>query len=69
MSVKSAKRMFFFFCNKENYAQMQKLVAHLNSVSNHVVSGGKAGEKLRKKHTSKGKLLARDRIKYLIDPK
>jgi acetyl-CoA carboxylase carboxyltransferase component len=48
---------------------MQKLVDHLNSVSNHIISGGKKAEKLRSKHTSKGKLLARDRIKHLIDSK
>jgi acetyl-CoA carboxylase carboxyltransferase component len=31
--------------------------------------GGKGGEKARERHVSKGKLLPRDRIKYLLDPK
>lgn len=31
--------------------------------------GGKGAEKARHRHTSKGKLLVRDRIKYLLDPK
>jgi acetyl-CoA carboxylase carboxyltransferase component len=30
--------------------------------------GGKGSEKARQRHTSKGKLLVRDRIKRLIDP-
>ncbi len=32
-------------------------------------SGGKNGQKTRLRHTNKGKLLARDRIKYLLDHK
>lgn len=52
---------------KENYAQMKKLVDQLNTVTNNVMLGGKNGQKTRLRHTSKGKLLARDRIKYLID--
>lgn len=53
---------------KENYAQMKKLVGELNSVTKQVMTGSTAVLKARERHTSKGKLLARDRIKRLIDP-
>lgn len=53
---------------KENYSQMKKLVDKLNETTGYVTSGGKAGSVARKRHTDKGKLLARDRIKHLIDP-
>ena len=59
--------MVFWF--QENYSQMKKLVGELNSITNHVMTGGKGAQKARERHTSKGKLLARDRIKRLIDPK
>lgn len=52
---------------KENYAQMKKQVDKLNSITNHVLSGGKSGQKARERHVSKGKQLARDRIKGLLD--
>ena len=48
---------------KENYSQMKNLVNILNSKTNYVLQGGKGSEKVRERHTSKGKLLARDRIK------
>mgnify|MGYP002789026739 CR=1 FL=1 len=48
---------------------MKKLVDELNDKTSYVISGGKSSAKARERHTSKGKLLARDRIKYLIDPK
>ena len=54
---------------KENYSQMRKLVDKLNETTSYVVSGGKGGSVARQRHTEKGKLLARDRIKHLIDPK
>lgn len=53
---------------KENYTHMQKLVDQLNTTTNHVLNGGKNSEKVRQRHTGKGKLLARDRIKNLVDP-
>lgn len=53
---------------KENYIQMKGLVNNLNQTTNYVLKGGKGGEKVRDRHTGKGKLLARDRIKGLIDP-
>ncbi|CAF0820580.1 unnamed protein product [Brachionus calyciflorus] len=53
---------------KENYSQMKRLVDQLNSTTSYVINGGKSGEKARQRHVSKGKLLVRDRIKYLIDP-
>jgi 3-methylcrotonyl-CoA carboxylase beta subunit len=52
---------------KENYGQMKKLVDQLNTITNNVLEGGKSGLKARLRHTEKGKLLARDRIKYLLD--
>lgn len=56
---------------KENYAQMKTLVDQLNTTTKSVLSGGnnKNAQKVRERHTGKGKLLARDRIKYLLDPK
>ncbi|RNA03520.1 methylcrotonoyl- carboxylase beta mitochondrial, partial [Brachionus plicatilis] len=52
---------------KENYGQMKRLVDQLNATTSYVISGGKSSEKARQRHLSKGKLLARDRIKYLLD--
>jgi hypothetical protein len=54
---------------KENYDQMKNLVKELNDKTKYVIAGGKSSAKAKDRHTSKGKLLARDRIKYLIDPK
>jgi acetyl-CoA carboxylase carboxyltransferase component len=48
---------------------MKKLVDQLNTITNNVLEGGKSGLKARLRHTEKGKLLARDRIKYLLDHK
>ena len=48
---------------------MKRLVEQLNANTSYVISGGKSGEKARQRHLSKGKLLARDRIKYLLDSK
>jgi len=55
---------------KENYTQMKSLVDKLNATTKTVMSGGnnKNAQKVRDRHTGKGKLLVRDRIKYLLDP-
>lgn len=45
---------------------MEKLVYKLRKAVSNSVSGGDSKDKLR--HTSKGKLLVRDRIDYLLDP-
>jgi len=50
---------------KENYDEMKKLIDALNSKAQTVLQGG--GDKAIQRHTSKGKLLARDRINKLID--
>ncbi|WP_299726135.1 carboxyl transferase domain-containing protein [uncultured Endozoicomonas sp.] len=50
----------------DNRRQMQSLVDELNKTSERLKQGG--SEKARQKHTSKGKLLPRDRIAMLIDP-
>ncbi|XP_033217173.1 methylcrotonoyl-CoA carboxylase beta chain, mitochondrial [Belonocnema kinseyi] len=50
---------------QENYAQMKVLVDQLKSITEKIVEGG--GRKARERHTSKGKLLPRDRINTLID--
>lgn len=50
---------------KQNHEQMQVLVDKLHSVQAAVSLGG--NEKARLRHTSKGKLLARDRIDRLLD--
>ncbi|EAT33766.1 AAEL013967-PA [Aedes aegypti] len=51
---------------KENDTQMRELVGELRSITENVLNGG--GPEAIKRHTSKGKLLARDRINRLIDP-
>lgn len=48
---------------------MKKLVDQLITITNIVLEGGKSGHKARLRHTEKGKLLSRDRIKYLLDHK
>lgn len=50
---------------KENHSQMQALVDKLNSLHSTISLGG--DEAARQRHTSKGKLLVRDRIDRLID--
>ncbi|XP_050311881.1 probable methylcrotonoyl-CoA carboxylase beta chain, mitochondrial [Anthonomus grandis grandis] len=49
----------------ENYASMSALVQTLHDKTSKVLQGG--GDKAVTKHTSKGKLLARDRINLLLD--
>ncbi|HET7099554.1 MAG TPA: methylcrotonoyl-CoA carboxylase, partial [Terriglobia bacterium] len=49
-----------------NRAHMEKLVADLRTQQNQAALGG--GDKARKKHTDRGKLLPRDRIEALLDP-
>jgi 3-methylcrotonyl-CoA carboxylase beta subunit len=48
---------------------MKKLVNELNGITNTIINGGKSSEKIRQKHTSRGKLLVRDRIQNVLDPK
>ena len=45
---------------------MRGLVAELRDKLNQVAGGG--GETSRKRHTSRGKMLARDRVDLLVDP-
>jgi 3-methylcrotonyl-CoA carboxylase beta subunit len=49
-----------------NRAHMEKLVADLRDTQRQAALGG--GDKARKKHTDRGKLLPRDRIEALLDP-
>ncbi len=49
-----------------NAEAMQKLVADLHEKLNQVAGGG--GEASRVRHTSRGKMLARQRVDLLIDP-
>jgi len=51
---------------KDNHMRMQKLVDKLQSRVNVIMKGG--GEKAVARHTSRGKLVARDRIQKLLDP-
>jgi 3-methylcrotonyl-CoA carboxylase beta subunit len=46
---------------------MTKTVNELKKIIQHITLGGNA--EARKRHTSKNKLLARDRVDKLIDPK
>ncbi|KAH8254637.1 hypothetical protein KR032_011345 [Drosophila birchii] len=50
---------------KENAREMGKLVEKLRSYTSQVLTGG--GQKAIERHTSRGKLLARDRINLLLD--
>ncbi len=49
-----------------NAAQLRSVVDDLHSTVQTIAAGG--GDKARKKHTERGKLLARDRIRALLDP-
>lgn len=51
---------------QENYAHMKNLVTELHTAVECVMKGG--GERARLRHTSKGKLLVRDRVNRLLDP-
>ncbi|XP_061198705.1 methylcrotonoyl-CoA carboxylase beta chain, mitochondrial isoform X2 [Neopsephotus bourkii] len=51
---------------QENYGRMKALVTELQQQAEKIRLGG--GEKARKLHTSRGKLLPRERIDRLIDP-
>uniref|UniRef100_A0A8C0HA06 methylcrotonoyl-CoA carboxylase n=1 Tax=Chelonoidis abingdonii TaxID=106734 RepID=A0A8C0HA06_CHEAB len=51
---------------QENYERMKALVTELQELAEKIRLGG--GEKARKLHTSRGKLLPRERIDRLIDP-
>ena len=46
---------------------MTKTVSELKTISKRITLGGNA--EARKRHTSKNKLLARDRVDKLLDPK
>lgn len=50
---------------KENYEHMSLLVQNLRKITKDVLQGG--GDEAIKRHTSKGKLLVRDRIDRLLD--
>ncbi|XP_016991629.1 probable methylcrotonoyl-CoA carboxylase beta chain, mitochondrial [Drosophila rhopaloa] len=50
---------------KENASEMGRLVGELRSFTSQVLQGG--GQKAIERHTSRGKLLARDRINLLLD--
>merc|ERR1712029_978591 len=51
---------------KDNHTRMQKLVDKLQNRINVILQGG--GEKAVARHTSRGKLVARERIQRLLDP-
>ncbi|XP_052841547.1 probable methylcrotonoyl-CoA carboxylase beta chain, mitochondrial [Drosophila gunungcola] len=50
---------------KENASEMGRLVGELRNFTSQVLQGG--GQKAIERHTSRGKLLARDRINLLLD--
>ncbi|XP_054739796.1 probable methylcrotonoyl-CoA carboxylase beta chain, mitochondrial [Anastrepha obliqua] len=50
---------------KENFNQMTKLVNELNDITQKVLGGG--GPTANERHTSRGKLLARERVNLLLD--
>lgn len=50
---------------QENASEMNKLVTQLRNLTSQVLTGG--GDKANERHTSRGKLLARERINLLLD--
>ncbi|ALC42180.1 CG3267, partial [Drosophila busckii] len=50
---------------KENASEMNKLLTQLRTLTSQVLTGG--GDKAIERHTSRGKLLARERINLLLD--
>ncbi|XP_017150170.1 probable methylcrotonoyl-CoA carboxylase beta chain, mitochondrial [Drosophila miranda] len=50
---------------KDNASEMGKLVTELRNLTSQVLTGG--GQKANDRHTSRGKLLARERINLLLD--
>uniref|UniRef100_A0A1A9WNW0 Probable methylcrotonoyl-CoA carboxylase beta chain, mitochondrial n=1 Tax=Glossina brevipalpis TaxID=37001 RepID=A0A1A9WNW0_9MUSC len=50
---------------KENATEMSKLIIELRDITKQVLSGG--GDKAIERHTSRGKLLARERVNKLLD--
>ncbi|EDW89083.1 probable methylcrotonoyl-CoA carboxylase beta chain, mitochondrial [Drosophila yakuba] len=50
---------------KENASEMARLVSELRNFTSQVLNGG--GQKAIERHTSRGKLLARERINLLLD--
>lgn len=52
---------------QENAEQMNRLIAKMSSLHSSIAQGGP--QKARDKHISRGKMLPRDRITALIDPK
>ncbi|KAM8714417.1 hypothetical protein ACLKA7_014534 [Drosophila subpalustris] len=50
---------------KDNASEMSKLVTQLRALTSQVLTGG--GDKANERHTSRGKLLARERINLLLD--
>ena len=52
---------------QSNYEAMTKTVTELKTTIQRITLGGTA--EARKRHTSKNKLLARDRVDKLLDPK
>ncbi|XP_034478725.1 probable methylcrotonoyl-CoA carboxylase beta chain, mitochondrial [Drosophila innubila] len=50
---------------KDNASEMSKLVTQLRGLTSQVLTGG--GDKANERHTSRGKLLARERINLLLD--
>jgi 3-methylcrotonyl-CoA carboxylase beta subunit len=50
----------------KNNEAMQKIVADLKEKSAQIALGGE--ENIREKHTSRGKMLPRDRVYGLLDP-
>src|SRR4051812_41675166 len=51
---------------RANAGRMRELVADLRAKTAQVAQGG--GEAARARHTSRGKLLPRDRVQTLLDP-
>jgi 3-methylcrotonyl-CoA carboxylase beta subunit len=50
---------------QENYMKMENLVKELKNTVSGILQGG--GEKARERHTSRKKMLPRDRINTLLD--
>lgn len=63
--ISDIRELNLFLIFQTNYKQLHQLVDNLKNVTENVLNGG--GQDAIKRHTSKGKLLARQRIDLLLD--
>jgi len=65
VKIRYFRNFYFTVSLQKNQTAMEILVYNLKKAVNDSIAGGSPKDKLR--HISKGKLLVRDRINYLLD--